>query len=124
MFVAALVLTMAAQSLDAFDDSNLTLTSCGFAAFRDSNERGDTLAQFSRSLPSRCSQQIADLRAAIIAVERHRGKSGAAAAASAEAMIAQFTAQFAADYAKRAETEAQVRVLERALREEGKSNAD
>ena len=123
MLAVAFLMALAAQSLDAFDDANLALTQCGFAAYRHSTQGDQTLNQFSRFLTSRCAVQIARMRAAIIDVETRRGKSSAAAASSADALIAQFRAQFAGDYARRAETEAQVRALERALREEGKSNA-
>ena len=123
MLAGALMLAMAAQGLDAFDDANLKLTTCGFAAYRHANEGGQTLEQFKQFLPSRCAAEMARMRAAVAAVELRRGKNKAAAAASADALIAQFSAQFAADYARRAETEAQVRALERALREEGKTNA-
>ena len=123
MLAEALFLAIAAQGLEAFDDANLALTTCGFAAYRHSNERDQSLDEFNRSLPSRCSKPIADMRAAMIAVHVRRGKSRSAAAAAADALIADFRDRFASHYAKRAETEAQLRALERALREEEKSNA-
>ena len=123
MLAETLFLLVAVKGLDAFDEANLALTTCGFATYREANEQNYSLDQFAHALPTRCSQEFARLRQAIIAVETQRGKSRSAASASADALIAQFRAQFANDYAKRAETQAQLRELERALREEGKSNA-
>ena len=123
MLVQALILAIAAPGLDAIDDANLALTTCGFAAYRSANERDQTLDQFARTLSTDCSEPMARMRRAISAVETGRGKSVAAAGAAADELIGQFRAQFASDYAKRAESEAQLRELERAIREEGKSNA-
>jgi hypothetical protein len=123
MLAEALLLVVAVTGLDAFDDANLALTTCGFAAYREASERNQSLDEFTRALPARCSQEFARLRQEIIAVETQRGKSRTRASASADALIAQFQAQFARDYARRAETEAQLRALERALREEGTTNA-
>ena len=119
----ALILAIAIQSLDAVDDANLALTTCGFAAFRHANERDQTLDQFADTLSSRCSEQIAEMRRTIIALETARKKSRPAASATADELIAQFRTQFANQYARRAESEAQLRDLERARRQEGKSNA-
>ncbi len=123
MLVQALILAIAAPGLGAVDDANLALTTCGFAAFRYANERDQTPDQFARTLSSDCSVQMARMRRAIIALETGRGKSMTAAGAAADALIAQFRSQFASNYAKRAESEAQLRELERALREEGKPDA-
>ena len=121
--LAALIMAIAVQGLDAVDDANLALTTCGFAAFRDANERDQTVDQFARTLSSQCSQQIAEMRRSIIALETGRQRSRSEASAKADALIAQFRAQFAGQYARRAESEAQLRALERAIRDEGKSNA-
>ena len=123
MLFEVLILAFAAQSLAAFDDANLALTKCGFAAFRHANERDQTQGQFERILASQCSAQFAELRRAVISLETGRGKRKDVAQANADALIAQFRARFADNYAKRAESEAQIRALERALRDEGKSNA-
>ena len=123
MLVLALILAITGQGLDALDDANLALTSCGFAAYRYANERDQTLDQFARTLSSQCSDRIAQMRRTIIALEIGRGKSRGAANTSADALIGQFHSQFANDYAKRAESEAQLRALERALRDERKSDA-
>ena len=120
---ALILMAAAAPNLDAFDDANLAITTCGFAAYRQANEQDQSLDQFRRTLSANCSMQIADMRRAMIAVGIGRGESREAAAAAADSTIAQFHARFASHYAKRAETEAQLRALERALREEGKSNA-
>ena len=119
----ALVLAVAAPSLEAFDNANLRLTKCGFAAFRSANEQDQSLDQFTRGLPSRCAGEIAGMRLAVVALETGRGKSRAAAEAAADSVIELFSRQFASSYARRAETEAQVRALERTIREEGKPNA-
>lgn len=121
--LAALIAAIAVQGLDAVDDANLALTTCGFAAFRDANERDQSLDQFAHTLSAQCAQQIAEMRRTIIALETGRGKSRSEATAKADALIAQFRAQFASQYTRRAESEAQLRALERAIREEGKSNA-
>jgi hypothetical protein len=123
MLIQGFILAIAVQGLGAVDDANLALTTCGFAAFRSANEQDQTPDQFARTLSSNCSERIAQMRRAIIALETGRGKSTAAASAAADALIAQFRSQFASDYAKRAESEAQLRELERALRAEGKSDA-
>ena len=120
--LAALIVAIALQGLDAVDDANLALTTCGFAAFRYANERDQTLDQFTRTLSSQCSEQMAEMRRTIIALETGRQKSRSEASVKADALIAQFRAQFADQYARRAESEAQLRALERAIREEGKSN--
>ena len=120
--LAALIVAIAVQGLDAVDDANLALTTCGFAAFRHANERDQTLDQFTRTLSSQCSEQMAAMRRTIIALETGRQKSRSEASVKADALIAQFRAQFADQYARRAESEAQLRALERAIREEGKSN--
>ena len=123
MLIEALILAITAPSLDAVDNANLALTTCGFAAYRFANERDQTLDQFARTLSADCSERMAQMRRAIITLETGRGKSMAVASAAADALIAQFRAQFASDYARRAESEAQFRELERALREEGKADA-
>ena len=120
--LAALIVAIAVQGLDAVDDANLALTTCGFAAFRHANERDQTLDQFTRTLSSQCSEQMAEMRRTIIALETGRQKSSSEASAKADALITQFRAQLADQYARRAESEAQLRALERAIREEGKSN--
>jgi len=123
VLIEALILAIAAPDLEAVDHANLALTTCGFAVDRYANERDQTPGQFAGTLSSDCSERIAQMRRAIVALETGRGKSTAAASAAGDAAIAQFRAQFASDYARRAESEAQFRELERALREEGKSDA-
>ena len=124
MLFETLILAFAAPSLTAFDDANLALTKCGFAAFRYANERDQSQGQFERTLASQCSAQFAELRRAVTALQTGRGKRRDMASADADVLIAQFRARFADNYAKRGESEAQLRALERALREEGKPNAE
>ncbi len=123
MLAVAVFLAIAAQGLEAVDDANLALTTCGFAVYREANGEDRPLDEFNASLASRCSKPMADMRAAMIALQVQRGKGRAAASAAANSLIAEFRARFANHYAKRAETNAQLRELERALREEENINA-
>jgi len=123
MLIEILMLAIATQGLDAVDDANLALTTCGFAAYRHANEQDQSLDQFARSLSSRCSEPLARMRQTVIALQIERGKSRAAASATADGLTVGFQQQFADQYAKRAESQAQLRELQRALREERKADA-
>ncbi len=123
MLSELLILAAATPELDAVDDANLALVTCGYAAYRHANEQDQALDQFARTLSSRCSNEIADMRRTVIALDVSRGRSRTAATANANTQIADFRARLASQYARRAEIEAQLRALERAMREEGMINA-
>ena len=121
--VLALLLAVANPDLDRFDDANLALTSCGFAAHRSAAAAGKSLSQFKAELPTRCGAEIAAMRRAIVQLDTGRGKSRAAATARADESIARFQAFFADGYARRHEDEAKLKALIEAMEQEGKLDA-
>ena len=118
-----LALAIAIQSLDAFDDANMAVTTCGFAVHRSATEQNLGDDQFAAKLSADCATQIGEMRRAIIAVEMSRGKSSMDAARSADSTIAAFRASFQTQYAQRAEDERKLEQLKRAVERERKSNA-
>ena len=113
----------AGAPLDAFDEANLALTTCGYSAFRASNAANQGIAEFERRLASECRNQIHDLRREIVAIEIDRGESRSAAESQAERLISRFRKDFSDQYSRRAEDTEKLRGLERALEQEGKANA-
>jgi len=122
MMLNALLLIAAAE-LGAFDDANLALTTCGFAAHRAANERNLTDGQFADKLSSDCSAQTAGMRLAVIALDKSRGKTEAKAIHDADRVIASFYSSFKDQYAHRAEDERKLRDLIQALEKEKPSDA-
>lgn len=123
MLIHALALAFAIQSLDAFDEANMAVTTCGFSAHRSAAEQNLSNDQFATKLSADCANQIGDMRRAIIAVEQSRGKSSSAAANSADSTIAAFKASFQRQYAQRAEDQRKLEQLKRAVEQERKSDA-
>ncbi|MEO7364687.1 MAG: hypothetical protein ABIW03_00015 [Sphingomicrobium sp.] len=120
--VPGVFLVVAAQ-LSAFDAANLALTTCGFAAHRSANEHNLGDEQFTTKLSSDCAVEIAKMRRAIIALDRGRGKTSAAAMRDADSSITDFHSFFKNQYARRAEDERKLRELQQAIEAEGKANA-
>lgn len=119
MYVTLLLMLAAASSLDAVDDANLALTTCGFAAYREADGQNQSLDQFERTLASRCANQMATMRELTVQFQIGRkGLSRSAAESAADGLLSGFRTQFADQYSRRAETKAQMEALERALREE------
>ena len=123
--IIALLLAIVNPALDAFDNANDALTSCGFAFHREAAAADKGLSQFKSELGSRCADEIAQMRRAIIALETGRGKTRAAAQSSAEETIAFFYASHGDGYARRHETDAKLRALIDLVEKEGaKSDAE
>ena len=123
MLIHVLAVAIAVQGLDAFDEANLALTSCGFAVYRNAADQDLGDDQFATRLSADCSRQVGDFRQAAIAVELSRGKSSGAAASSADSAIAAFRTSLQAQYARRAEHQRRLRELNRAIEQEGKTDA-
>ena len=117
--ISLLLALIAVPQLDAFDDANLSLTQCGYSAFRQANTSGLSDAGFSGLLDGSCANELKALRREIVAIERSRGESASEASQFADRQIARFRADFRQQYARRGETESQLRELERALKQEG-----
>lgn len=125
MLATMLALAAAAPSLDAIDEANLALTTCGFAAYREADAQDQLLDQFKRTLNARCARQMASMRKLTLEfqVARH-GLARNAAARAADGLISRFKAHFANQYSNRAQTKAQLEALGRAIQQEKeKSNS-
>ena len=114
------LLVVAVSQLDAFDAANLALTQCAYTTLREAAANDLTVAQFEGSITGSCADEIAALRREIVAIERSRGETASRATDFADRQIARFRADFRQQYARRAEDEANLGALERALREENR----
>lgn len=123
MTILPLLLALASPALDSFDEANLALTACGFAAHREAAAADRGLAEFKAALESRCAGEIAAMRRAVAALETGRGAGRAAAEARAGRLLSAFRSDFAGRYARRHEIEAQVKALEEALAREDAPDA-
>jgi len=108
-----LLMLAAGPSLDAIDDANLALTSCGFSAFREADGQNQSLAQFRQTLSSRCSDQMSRMRDLSVQFDVGRkGMSRSAAEAAADELLADFRAGLADQYSRRNEIREQLKALE------------
>jgi hypothetical protein len=124
VYVAVLMM-LAAQSLDVIDDANLALTTCGFETFREADRQDRSLAQFRQMLDDRCAGKMARMRELAVGFDMSRKRlSRSAAKNAAAALIDDFRGRFATQYSNRDETRAQLKALERAMRNKGEPNAE
>src|SRR5918996_3950474 len=97
-----LMMLAAAPSLDAIDDANLALTTCGFAAYREADGRNQSLEQFKQTLGSRCAEQMAKMRELTVEFQMSRkGLARTAAERAADDLLADFRTNFADQYSRR-----------------------
>lgn len=121
MNITVLLILAATPSLDAIDDANLALTTCGYAAYREADGQDQPLSQFKQALESRCAGQFAQLRE--LAVQFNMGRkrlSRGAAENAAEGLLADFRTGLVRQYSQRDKIRAQIETLDRAMREEEK----
>jgi hypothetical protein len=121
VYITVLLILAATPSLDALDDANLALTTCGYSAYREADGQDQPLSQFEQTLESRCATQLAQLRE--LAEQFNvggKGLSRGAAENAADDLLANFRAGLISQYSQRDRIRAQVEALDRAMREEEK----
>jgi hypothetical protein len=121
VYITVLLILAATPSLDAIDDANLALTTCGYSAYREADGQDQPLSQFEQTLESRCAGQLAQLRE--LAVQFNLGRKGlsrGAAENAADGLLADFRAGLISQYSQRDKLKAQIETLDRAMREEEK----
>jgi hypothetical protein len=121
VYITGLLILAATPSLDAIDDANIALTTCGFAAYREADGQDQPLSQFRRTLESRCADQLGRMRELSVQFNMDRkGLSRSAAENAADGLMADFRAGLISQYSQRDKIRAQVEALDRAMREEEK----
>lgn len=119
-----MLMMLAAQSLDAIDDANLALTTCGFKAFQEADRQNQSLSQFMHTLDSRCADQMARMRELSVDFDmKRKGLPRSAAEGAANEVMSYFRGRFASQYSNRDRTKGQMKALERAIQNKGDSNA-